>query len=148
MKPKQARAVFYCGTNGAGKTTLRGLNHDAVSVVIDSDHIAVEINPQNPRGADMEAGRRALQLFQTAINSGISFSMESALSGVSVLKRMEKARAAGFHIILNYIGLLSADLHVERVRARIRSGGHPVGEQVIRRRFVESQANLASAVVG
>lgn len=83
MRPKQARAVFYCGTNGAGKTTLRGLNHDAVSVVIDSDHIAAELNPANPRAADMEAGRQALKLFQTALNNDISFSMESTLSGVA-----------------------------------------------------------------
>lgn len=77
MKPKQAVAVFYCGANGAGKTTLRGSNHDAVSVVMDSDHIAAELNPANPRAEDMEAGRRALRLFQTALNNGISFSVVS-----------------------------------------------------------------------
>ncbi|WP_373796731.1 zeta toxin family protein [Neisseria dentiae] len=146
MRPKQAKAVFYCGTNGAGKTTLRGLNHDAVSVVIDSDHIAAELNPANPRAADMEAGRQALKLFQTALNNGISFSMESTLSGVSVLRRMQQAKDKGFHVILNYIGLVSADLHIERVQSRIRSGGHPIDSRVIRKRFIESHANLAVAV--
>ena len=146
MRPHQTKAVFYCGTNGAGKTTLRGLNHDAVSVVIDSDHIAQEINTDNPRAADMEAGRRALKLFQTAINNGISFSMESTLSGASILQRMRKAKSAGFHIVLNYLGLVSADLHVERVQSRIRSGGHPISEPVIRRRFIESHLNLPVAV--
>ena len=44
----QNKAIFYCGTNGAGKSTLRSFNQDPVQIVIDSDHIAMQINPQNP----------------------------------------------------------------------------------------------------
>ena len=29
------------------KSTLRSFNQDAVQIVIDSDHIAMQINPQN-----------------------------------------------------------------------------------------------------
>lgn len=56
-------AIFYCGTNGAGKSTLRSFNQDAVQIVIDSDHIAMQINPENPRLADLEAGRKAIELY-------------------------------------------------------------------------------------
>lgn len=58
MQNTRSKAVFYCGTNGAGKSTLRRLNQDDVSVVIDSDRIAAELNPANPRAADMEAGKK------------------------------------------------------------------------------------------
>lgn len=49
--------IFYCGTNGAGKSTLRTFNQDKVEIVIDSDNIAMQINPLNPRLVDIEAGR-------------------------------------------------------------------------------------------
>ncbi|WP_239689716.1 hypothetical protein [Rodentibacter caecimuris] len=53
----QNKAIFYCGTNGSGKSTLRSFNQDPVQIVIDSDHIAMQINPRNPRLADIEAGK-------------------------------------------------------------------------------------------
>lgn len=93
----QNKAVFYCGTNGAGKSTLRSIDGNEVSVVIDSDHIAMQINPANPRAADIEAGRKAIGLFRFAVENGIDFSMESTLSGKSVLLRMAAAKNAGFH---------------------------------------------------
>lgn len=74
------KAIFYCGTNGAGKSTLRSLKRDVVQIVIDSDHIAMELNPENPRLADLEAGRKAIELFKFAISQQIAFSMESTLS--------------------------------------------------------------------
>lgn len=57
MSNNRPKAIFYCGANGSGKSTLRQFNQDRVSLVIDSDHIAAEINPEMPRLADMEAGK-------------------------------------------------------------------------------------------
>lgn len=84
-------AIFYCGTNGAGKTTLRGFNKDTVQIVIDSDHIAMEINPQNPRLADLEAGRRVVELFKFALKHHTPFSMGSIrLQAVRFLGKFAK----------------------------------------------------------
>ncbi|WP_198344821.1 hypothetical protein [Neisseria chenwenguii] len=55
-------------------------------------------------------------------------------------------KEAGFHVVLNYIGLTAVDLYIERVRSRIRNGGHPIDEAVVRKRFAESRANLAEVV--
>ena len=85
MLNNRPKAIFYCGANGSGKSTLRQFNQDRVSLVIDSDHIAAEINPEMPRLADMEAGKTALRLFRQALDNQISFSMESTLSGKSAL---------------------------------------------------------------
>nr|WP_267963649.1 hypothetical protein [Testudinibacter sp. TR-2022] len=79
MPKNNVKAIFYCGTNGAGKSTLRQFNHDSVNIIIDSDHIAKEINPNNPRAADIQAGKKALRLYQQAIKEPTSFSMESTL---------------------------------------------------------------------
>lgn len=139
-------AVFYCGANGSGKSTLRGLRQDSVSIVIDSDHIAKEISPENPRLADAEAGRKAIKLFQFALENGISFSMESTLSGHSILRRIEMAKQAGFWIEIHYVGLNSSELNVQRVAERVQNGGHWIDPDLIRQRFDKSRANLPSAI--
>ncbi|MDO4907669.1 zeta toxin family protein [Neisseria sp.] len=139
-------AIFYCGTNGAGKSTLRSLNSDAVQVVIDSDHIAQEINPHNPRLADIRAGRKAVALFDFAIENRISFSMESTLSGRSVLQRIKTAKHNGFCVRLNYVGVNNVRINIERVAARVKIGGHFIDEASIRRRYQSSAEHLLQAV--
>lgn len=139
-------AIFYCGTNGAGKSTLRAFNQDAVQIVIDSDHIAQEINPNNPRLADFEAGRKAIELYQFALAHRISFSMESTLSGHSILQRMKKAKENGFDVRLNYVAVADVDINLARVAARVKLGGHPIDEATIRQRYEVSTKHLLLAL--
>lgn len=139
-------AIFYCGTNGAGKSTLRQFNRDLVQIIIDSDHIAQEINPQNPRSADVAAGRKAIELFQFAVKNHISFSMESTLSGKSIIQRIKTAKANGFFVRLNYVAVDSVDINLARVAARVRAGGHFIDEAIIRQRYDSSEKQLIKAV--
>ncbi|QPB43091.1 zeta toxin family protein [Rodentibacter haemolyticus] len=135
-------AIFYCGTNGAGKTTLRGFNQDTVQIVIDSDHIAMQINPENPRSVDSQAGRKAIELFKFAVSQQISFSMESTLSGNSILQRMKTAKESGFFVRLNYVGVSRVSINIDRVKARVANGGHFIDEAIIRNRYDISLQNL------
>lgn len=139
-------AIFYCGTNGAGKSTLRSFNRDSVQIVIDSDHIAMQINPENPRLADIEAGRKAIELFKFAIKNNISFSMESTLSGKSILQRMEVAKK-NFYTRLNYVGVDDPKINIARVKARVKAGGHFIDEETIKRRYQISRENLIQAIL-
>ncbi|MCT8557591.1 zeta toxin family protein [Glaesserella parasuis] len=139
-------AIFYCGTNGAGKSTLRSFNQDSVQIVIDSDHIAMQINPDNPRLADIEAGRKAIELFKFAIRHNISFSMESTLSGTSILQRMEVAKK-NFYTRLNYVGVDDPKINIARVKARVKAGGHFIDEETIKRRYQISRENLIQAIL-
>lgn len=139
-------AIFYCGTNGAGKSTLRSFNQDSVQIVIDSDHIAMQINPDNPRLADIEAGRKAIELFKFAIRHNISFSMESTLSGKSILQRMEVAKR-NFYTRLNYVGVDDPKINIARVKARVKAGGHFIDEETIKRRYQISRENLIQAIL-
>lgn len=139
-------AIFYCGTNGAGKSTLRSFNRDSVQIVIDSDHIAMQINPENPRLADIEAGRKAIELFKFAMKNNISFSMESTLSGKSILQRMEVAKK-NFYTRLNYVGVDDPKINIARVKARVKEGGHFIDEETIKRRYQISRENLIQAIL-
>lgn len=146
MSNNRPKAIFYCGANGAGKSTLRQFNQDRVSIVIDSDHIAAEINPETPRLADIEAGKIALRLFRQALDNRISFSMESTLSGKSALNRIRAANEAGFYVVLNYIGLATPTLNIRRMQERVASGGHWIDPELIRKRYGASLYNLHIAL--
>lgn len=139
-------AIFYGGTNGSGKSTLRGEYQDAtIEFHIDPDRIARKINPEDPRSVDMAAGRQALEFFKIALANSTPFTMESTLTGRSIIGRMQQAKDAGFSIELRYVGLESADLNVMRVAERVAKGGHHIDEHVIRKRYGESRENLAAA---
>lgn len=131
----QNKAIFYCGTNGSGKSTLRSFNQDAVQIVIDSDHIAMQINPQNQRLADIDAGRKAIELFRFAIKLHIDFSMELTLSGNSIIQRMKTAKENGFYVRLNYIGFDKVSINLDRVKARVKTGGHFIAEDIVKYRY-------------
>ncbi len=140
------RLIVYAGPNGAGKSTLRDIGGDPVEVVIDPDRIAREISPAAPDSVQVEAGRAAILLFQRCIAEGKSISLESTLTGNTVLKRMRDAREAGYDVLLRYVALQSAKLHIERVRQRVRKGGHHIPPDTIIRRYENSLDNLPKAL--
>ena len=53
-----------------------------------------------------------------------------------------EAAHAGIRVRVWYVGLASAELHVQRVRARVRRGGHVIPEERIRWRYDASRRNL------
>ena len=73
---------------------------------------------------------------------GEPFALDSTLSGRSHLKRIRLWQSHGYRVILHFLRLASAHLAVERVRLRVRQGGHDVPEDVIRRRHLRGLSNL------
>lgn len=90
-------------------------------------------------------GRKAVELFQFAVKNRISFSMESTLSGKSVLRRIKTAKENGFYVRLNYIALDKVEINLARLAARVRSGGHFIDEATIRQRYSISAQHLLLA---
>lgn len=70
------------------------------------------------------------------------FAFETTLSSRTFAPFIRALCAAGYQIRLLYIWLNSADLCIERVRHRFRSGGHLVDETVVRRRYERSLSNF------
>ena len=140
------RLIVYAGANGAGKSTLRAGGADLVEIEIDPDRIARQINPTVPRSVDFAAGREALRQFDHAIAAGRSLSLETTLTGRTVLLRMQVAKAAGYDVTLRYVAVTDAEVNVRRVTARAAKGGHWIEPETVRRRVAGSMENLASAV--
>jgi predicted ABC-type ATPase len=81
------------------------------------------------------AAREFLRRLDIAAGVRQSFALETTLASRTYLPRIGRWRAAGFRTVLHFIEVPSADLAVSRVAKRVASGGHPIPEADIRRRF-------------
>jgi len=138
--------ILYAGPNGAGKSTLREAGDDQIDVVIDPDQIAKGLSGPAPEQLQIEAGRLALNLFKNSLDAGRSISLETTLSGHTVLNRIQAAKRAGYAVELRFVALASADLHVMRVQQRVLKGGHGIPAGTIIRRYRQSLENLPKAM--
>jgi len=138
------RVLIVAGPNGAGKTTYARevLAFDRELEFVNVDEIAARLRPDDPSAVALEAGRRLLDLIDSLVAADRSFLLETTLSGRTYAKRIHGWRAAGYEVGLTFLSLASPDQAVERVRTRIRHGGHAVPEEDIRRRFFSGVANF------
>ncbi|MGG4401184.1 dephospho-CoA kinase [Paenibacillus amylolyticus] len=59
--------TVFAGTNGAGKSTLSMQMREWLGELVDPDQIARELKPENPRSADLSAGREAVKEFDLSL---------------------------------------------------------------------------------
>ena len=139
------RILIIAGPNGAGKTTFAREflpNEANVPTFINADLIAAGLNPFQPENEAMRAGRLMLQMIDDRVSAGDSFAFETRLSGRSYAQSIPQWQAQGYRVELYYLRLPSADVAVDRVRRRVREGGHNIPEDVIRRRFELGWSNF------
>jgi len=71
-----------------------------------------------------------------------SFAFETTLSGRTYASWLASLRATGYEVRLLYYWLDSAEAAINRVAERVRSGGHHVPDETIRRRYRLSVQNF------
>jgi predicted ABC-type ATPase len=143
--PAQIRVL--AGVNGAGKSSIIGATiRDKGGEYYNPDEAARQIMAANPglgqteaNAAAWEQGRR---LLERAIEQGLDFTFETTLGGNTMPRLLAEAAKRGAEVHVFYVGLASADAHIERVRQRVRAGGHDIPEADIRRRYRHSLINL------
>ena len=137
--------IIIAGPNGAGKTTFANeILGDVLEGVdfINADIIAAELCPENPESVAVRAGRMMLGQIALKVEKGVSFALETTLSGRVYAKAIPRWRALGYEVILFFLSLPSPDLSVLRVASRVNHGGHQIPEEVIRRRFDAGMKNF------
>lgn len=140
------RFWLIAGPNGVGKTTYAFKHVVAISGsvnFVNMDEIARGLSPLAPVAAEREAARVALSRARFFIANDIVFSMETTMSGNVHLALMEEAREAGLSPVLLYFSVREPEISLQRIARRVAEGGHDVAEDVVRRRFARSHANLA-----
>ncbi|PWU11885.1 MAG: zeta toxin family protein [Verrucomicrobia bacterium] len=129
------------GPNGAGKTTIADRWFAARIPVISPDYFAAQYNLH-----PFQAGRRALQKQEQLLREGISFAVDTTLSGNRKLALMERAANAGYKVNLIFVCLKDAALCHTRITERTTRGGHTVPIEDVVRRYNRSLSNLNKAI--
>ena len=135
------------GTNGAGKSSIGGaMFRQKGAEYFNPDEATRRILSANPAITQEEANSAAWnegrQLLERAINERRNFAFETTLGGHTITALLGKALSAGIEVRVWYVGLESPELHIERVRSRLKKGGHDIPEVKIRERYVRSRWNL------
>lgn len=151
MSGDSPHVIAVAGSNGAGKTTLAPfLIRDDYGLLeyVNADSIAQGLAAFSPESVAFEAGRIMLRRIRALAAQNLSFAFETTLASRSYARLIKGLHAAGYEFHLVYIWLGSADLAVQRVRERVRRGGHDVPEDIIRRRYVRGARNFFTVYSG
>jgi predicted ABC-type ATPase len=141
--------IVLAGSNGAGKSTFFTQVLAPLGVhFVNADLLARELNPDDPSSVAYEAAALADQERRQLLEMGESFCMETVFSDPvgDKLGFLKKARAAGYRVLLIFIGIVSPELSEARVIQRVSEGGHDVPDDRIRSRFPRTLENLRRAI--
>ncbi|MCY4228761.1 MAG: zeta toxin family protein [Gammaproteobacteria bacterium] len=131
------------GPNGCGKSTLTRTEYFGNTLIIDPDAIA---RRQSDGHSIRGPARMALMQRRAALESCQTHLIETTLSGKGVFRHVESARKKGYTVSLHYIFLKSPDVALDRIRNRVKLGGHHVEDEDVKRRFERSYENLPSLI--
>ena len=139
----QKLLYIIAGANGSGKSTLAEVLLKEKNLdFLNADEIAKEISPNAIDKVPISAGKVYFKRLQQYFNNNKSFAVESTLSGNNIVRIIEKAKKQNYKIILVYSFLQNCTSCIERVKQRVKNGGHNVAEADIIRRYYKSIINF------
>ncbi len=137
--------VVIAGPNGAGKSTAALVllkETFATPEFVNADVIAQGLSGFAPENSALEAGRIMLRRLKQLARERQTFAFETTLASRSFAPWIKREKQRGYRFILTFLWLSSADLAVQRVKERVRLGGHNVPEDVISRRYAAGLKNF------
>src|SRR3990167_3868117 len=142
----KSKAIYIiAGPNGSGKTTFATMflpEYVNCPNFVNADLIAKGLAPFEPRSAAIKAGKLVLQQIHEFAERGVDFAFETTLSGKSYVNLLAKLKAKGYELHLFFLWIPSPELAIERIKDRVREGGHNVPAEDVRRRFVRGINNF------
>jgi predicted ABC-type ATPase len=146
-KSRAAEITVIAGANGAGKSSIGGANlreHGAEYYNPDEvARLAMAASPSlGQTKANAFAWHEGKHRLEAAIADGSAFTFETTLGGKTITQLLIDASSGGATLRIWFVGLESIDLHLRRVAARVKKGGHDIPISEIQKRWVGSHANL------
>lgn len=144
---RTASIYILAGINGAGKSSIgEEIFRAEGSHLFNPDTIAARIRGLHPsisaELANAHAWQIGRELLEQSIAQGRDYRFETTLGGNTITRLLAQAAQAGHKLHIWFCGLASAELHIQRVRARVASGGHDIPVLKIRERWIRSRENL------
>ena len=138
----QPKFWIVAGPNGSGKSSVytdTDIKDFSGSVwIINPDLLTIrilEIEGLKQRAANVAAVERIYSWLEASIDAHQTIGVETVLSTDKYRKLVVSAKARGFEVRLIYVLLNSPDLNVERVKMRVKKGGHDVPTEKIVDRY-------------
>lgn len=148
MKTKRMREknlYIIAGCNGAGKTTASFTILPKIldcKEFVNADEIAKGLSPFQPEKVAFEAGRIMLNRINELFKDNEDFSFETTLATKSYKQKILYAKENGYNVTLLFFWLKDFQLAKERVKERVKEGGHNIPVDVIERRYINGIINL------
>ncbi|MBT1701364.1 zeta toxin family protein [Fulvivirgaceae bacterium PWU4] len=136
---------IIAGCNGAGKTTASYTVLPEMlecKEFVNADEIAKGLSPFQPETVAFEAGRIMLNRIRELLKANLSFALETTLSTKSYRSLIKEAKQGGYTVVLIFFWLESITLAKERVRLRVKKGGHNIPDDIIERRYHRGLVNF------
>lgn len=144
---KEKNLYIIAGCNGAGKTTA---SFTILPEILDcrefvnADEIAKGLSPFQPEKVAFEAGRIMITRVNDLLSQNENFAFETTLSARSYKSKVVEAKNRNYNVTLLFFWLNNVELAKERVKIRVKEGGHNIPEDIIERRYFKGIKNLSS----
>ena len=136
---------IIAGCNGAGKTTASYTILPEIincKEFVNADEIAKGISPFQPETVAFESGRIMINRINELLKENQTFAFETTLSTRSYKNKILQAKKQEYTVVLLFFWLNNIKLAKERVKTRVKEGGHNIPPDVIKRRFIKGIVNL------
>ena len=136
---------IIAGCNGAGKTTASFTILPEIlncKEFVNADEIAKGLSPFQPEKVSFEAGRIMIKRINELLETNQNFAFETTLATKSYKTKIVKAKEENYSVTLLFFWLETIDLAIERVKTRVREGGHHIETEIIKRRYKNGIKNL------
>ncbi|MCC6759077.1 MAG: zeta toxin family protein [Candidatus Omnitrophica bacterium] len=138
---------IIAGPNGAGKTTFAKEflpKYAKCNNFVNADLIAMGISPFSPSTASVKAGKLLLKEIDQFIGRRDDFAVETTLAGKTYVNLIKEAKAKGYSVYIFFLWIPSLKLATERIKQRVKQGGHHVPDADVKRRLERSLGNFFS----
>ena len=143
------RYIIVAGISGAGKSTLYRARPELFthSKRLNTDEILQKMGGDWHKDWDnFKAMREEIKQLHAALDTGQSIHVETTLAGQgkAQLNLIYRAHKNGFEVTLLYVALKNEKLAINRVHERIKKGGHGIPDEIVKKRYNQSNHNLAT----
>ncbi|WP_373060263.1 zeta toxin family protein [Zunongwangia sp. H14] len=136
---------IIAGCNGAGKTTASLTILPEIiecKEFVNADEIAKGLSPFQPEKVAFESGKIMINRINDLLKEEENFAFETTLSTRSYKNKILQAKEKGYTVTLLFFWLKNVELAKERVKIRVKEGGHNIPKKVIERRYFRGINNL------
>lgn len=137
---RKPEIVVFAGPNGSGKSTFTELLKPPI------DYINADDIKKILKCSDLEAAQTAERQREEHLSKMEEFCFETVMSTERNLRLLQRAKEKGYFIRCYYILTADPIINIERVKSRVKEGGHDVPADKIISRYNRA-LNLAKYVV-